>query len=88
MTADAGLLAATLADPGTSAGFGPARWSLLVKQARVAMGGRDLDEAKAAVLSAIKALDHAASKGTIHKNYNGWIQNLDNAIQRELSALM
>lgn len=33
-------------------------------------------------------LNYNESKGTIHKNYNGWIQNLDNAIQRELSALM
>jgi len=33
-------------------------------------------------------LDYSASKGTIHKNYNGWIRNLDNAIQRELAALM
>ncbi len=24
---------------------------------------------------------------TIHKNYNGWIQNLDNAIQAQLSSL-
>ena len=33
-------------------------------------------------------LDYDAAKGTIHPNYNGWIQNLDNAIQRELAALM
>jgi hypothetical protein len=33
-------------------------------------------------------LNYNESKGTIHKNYNGWIQNLENAIQRELSALM
>lgn len=26
-----------------------------------------------------------ASEGSIHKNYNGWIQNLDRAIQGELS---
>jgi len=32
-------------------------------------------------------LDYDAEKGTIHKNYNGWIQNLDNAIQRELANL-
>jgi hypothetical protein len=25
--------------------------------------------------------------GNIHKNYNGWIQNLDNAIKRQLSTL-
>jgi len=24
-------------------------------------------------------------KGTIHTNYNGWVQNLDNAIKRELT---
>ena len=33
-------------------------------------------------------LNYNESKGTIHKNYNGWIQNLDTAIQRELAALM
>jgi hypothetical protein len=32
-------------------------------------------------------LDYDAQKGTIHKNYNGWIQNLDNAIQRELANM-
>jgi len=32
-------------------------------------------------------LDYNAEKGTIHKNYNGWIQNLDAAIQRELANL-
>jgi hypothetical protein len=32
-------------------------------------------------------LDYNADKGTIHKNYNGWIQNLDAAIQRELANL-
>lgn len=30
-------------------------------------------------------LDYDPSKGTIHKNYNGWIQNLDNAIKVQLS---
>jgi hypothetical protein len=33
-------------------------------------------------------LDYSEEKGTIHKNYNGCIQNLDNAIQRELAVLM
>ena len=33
-------------------------------------------------------LNYNAEKGTIHKNYNGWIQNLDNAIQRELAAIL
>jgi hypothetical protein len=32
-------------------------------------------------------LRYDAEKGTIHRNYNGWIQNLDAAIQRELAAL-
>jgi hypothetical protein len=32
-------------------------------------------------------LRYDAEKGTIHKNYNSWIQNLDSAIQRELAAL-
>lgn len=30
-------------------------------------------------------LDHAGT--TIHRNYNGWIQNLDKAIRAQLSAL-
>ncbi len=30
-------------------------------------------------------LDH--DNGQIHSNYNGWIQNLDNAIQSQLSTL-
>ena len=32
-------------------------------------------------------LDYNAEKGTIHRAYNGWIKNLDTAIQRELAAL-
>jgi hypothetical protein len=32
-------------------------------------------------------LRYDAEKGTIHRNYNSWIQNLDAAIQRELAAL-
>jgi len=30
-------------------------------------------------------LKYDATKGTIHSNYNGWIQNLNNAIQSQLS---
>jgi len=30
-------------------------------------------------------LKYDGTKNTIHKNYNGWIQNLDNAIQVQLS---
>jgi hypothetical protein len=30
-------------------------------------------------------LQYDAKGGTIHKNYNGWIQNLDNAIKVQLS---
>ena len=33
-------------------------------------------------------LNFSETNGTIHKNYNGWIQNLDTAIQRELAVLM
>jgi len=33
-------------------------------------------------------LDYSEANGTIHKNYNGWIQNLDTAIQRELAVIM
>jgi hypothetical protein len=32
-------------------------------------------------------LKYNASENTIHKNYNGWIQNLDNAIRVRLSML-
>lgn len=32
-------------------------------------------------------LKYDAVKNTIHKNYNGWIQNLNNAIQIQLSSL-
>ncbi len=32
-------------------------------------------------------LKYDSVKGTIHKNYNGWIQNLENAINFELEAL-
>jgi hypothetical protein len=32
-------------------------------------------------------LKYDAAKGTIHKNYNGWIQNLNNAIRAQLAAL-
>jgi hypothetical protein len=33
-------------------------------------------------------LIYDADKGAVQKNYNGWIPNLDSAIQRELAALM
>ncbi|RBQ28032.1 hypothetical protein [Aliarcobacter vitoriensis] len=33
------------------------------------------------------ALDYNAEKNTIHNNYNGWIQNLSNAIQVQLNQL-
>jgi hypothetical protein len=32
-------------------------------------------------------LEYDPSDGTIHKNYNSWIQNLDNAIKARLSFL-
>ena len=32
-------------------------------------------------------LNYDAEKGTIHKNYNGWIQNLRNAISLQMSSL-
>lgn len=32
-------------------------------------------------------LKYDAAAGTIHTNYNGWIQNLDNAIRGRLSAI-
>jgi hypothetical protein len=32
-------------------------------------------------------LNYDAAKGEIHRNYNGWIQNLDKAIQAQLSTL-
>ncbi len=39
-----------------------------VKHARTALGGGTPDEAHAATLAAISALDKAAEKGIIHKN--------------------
>lgn len=45
---------------------GQARTS--VKKARVALDEGKSDEAHAAIKEAIKALDHAAGKGVIHKN--------------------
>lgn len=32
-------------------------------------------------------LNYREDNRTIHKNYNGWIQNLDTAIQREVAVL-
>lgn len=32
-------------------------------------------------------LNYDASEQTIHSNYNGWIQNLDNAIKLQISLL-
>lgn len=32
-------------------------------------------------------LRYDAAKGTIHRNYNAWVQNLNKAIQRELIAM-
>ncbi len=34
-----------------------------------------------------KNLNYDSEKGTIHKNYNSWIQNLQNAISLQMSAL-
>lgn len=46
-----------------------ARVRTLVKKARTAIdAGSDLDAAKAATVAAIRDLDMAASRGTIHKN--------------------
>jgi len=39
-----------------------------VKKARTAIDGGDQNDAQAAVLNAIRALDKAASKGILHKN--------------------
>jgi small subunit ribosomal protein S20 len=39
-----------------------------VAKARLAIGEKDADKAKAATLEAIAALDKAAQKGVIHKN--------------------
>ena len=33
-------------------------------------------------------LDYSEANGTIHMNYNRWIENLDKAIRRELAALV
>jgi hypothetical protein len=32
-------------------------------------------------------LQYDAAKGEIHKNYNGWVQNLENGIRTQLSLL-
>lgn len=32
-------------------------------------------------------LNYDPAKGTIHKNYNGWVQNLRNAISLQISSL-
>jgi len=34
-----------------------------------------------------KNLNYDPAKGTIHKNYNGWVQNLRNAISLQMSSL-
>ncbi|MBI3158830.1 MAG: 30S ribosomal protein S20 [Chloroflexi bacterium] len=39
-----------------------------VKDARLAITDKSMDEAKAATLEAISALDKAAEKGVLHKN--------------------
>ncbi len=39
-----------------------------VKKARMALAGGDVEQATEAVRQASKWLDHAASKGTLHKN--------------------
>ncbi|MDX1435644.1 MAG: 30S ribosomal protein S20 [Anaerolineales bacterium] len=39
-----------------------------IKQAQAAIDDKDLENARAGTLLAIKALDRAASKGVIHKN--------------------
>lgn len=41
---------------------------IAVREARVAIKAETPDEAKAAVLEAVSALDKAAEKGVIHKN--------------------
>lgn len=39
-----------------------------VRKARTAMEGTNLEEARAATLAAVSALDKAAEKGVLHKN--------------------
>lgn len=39
-----------------------------IQKARVAIDGNQVEEARAATLTAISALDKAAQKGVIHKN--------------------
>jgi small subunit ribosomal protein S20 len=41
---------------------------IAVREARVAINAENPEEAKAAVLDAVSALDKAAEKGVIHKN--------------------
>ncbi len=39
-----------------------------IKQARIAFGEEDLEEARLTTLAAISALDKAAEKGVLHRN--------------------
>jgi len=40
---------------------------MAVRNARQALGGENLEEARAAILKAVSALDKAAEKGVLHK---------------------
>jgi hypothetical protein len=68
---------------------GPGRMTgtLLLRQ-HVATVGIDYDATKYSIQYQDSTnLRYDAAKGTIHRNYNSWIQNLDKGIQRELFAL-
>jgi len=55
-----------------------------VKQARLAIESGNVDEARAATMSAVSALDKAAEKGVIHKNN---ASRRKSRIMRSLAAL-
>jgi len=47
----------------------------------------DLVRAKSEAVAALLADLDASADGQIHKNYNGWIQNLNRGITAQLSAI-
>lgn len=62
--------------------------STLMLRQHVASVGIDYDATKYSIQYKDSSnLRYDAAKGTIHRNYNTWVQNLNKAIQRELIAI-
>jgi hypothetical protein len=60
----------------------------LVLRTHTAVVNIDYDTASYSINYADSSeLKYDAAKGTIHKNYNSWVQNLNNAIRAQLSAV-